>query len=92
MSKSTKKYELLQSVWVSGSEQLAAGTTVTFPENEPTGIFIGRVRELTSGGEAIEVASPKKPGTDGSELMPAETSSEAEVAAAPVPAPPAAKK
>lgn len=92
MAKSTKKYELLQAVWVSGSEQLAAGSTVTFPENEPTGIFIGRVRELTSGGDAIEVASPAKPGADGIEQMPAETSSDAEPAAAPVPAPPAAKK
>lgn len=83
-----KEFELLQAVWVSGSEQLSAGSTVTFPDDEPTGIFIGRVRELTSGGNAIEVASPAKPGADGSEQMPAETSSDA----APVPAPPAARK
>ena len=88
-----KKFELTQAVWTSGSEQLPLGATVTFPDDEPTGIFIGRVRELTAGGDAIEVASPKvKPGTDGSELMPAETSSDAEpVAPAPAP-PPAAKK
>lgn len=55
-----KKFELTQAVWTSGTEQLAAGTTVTFPGDEPTGIFIGRVRELTDGGDALEVASPKK--------------------------------
>ena len=92
MAKQSKKFELTHAVWMNSVEQLAVGTAVTFPNDEPTGIFIGRVRELTSGGEAIEVATPKTPGTDGSELMPAETSSEAEVAAAPVPAPPAAKK
>lgn len=53
-----QKFELLQAVWTSGTEQLAAGTTVTFENDEPTGIFIGRVKELTSGGDAIEVASP----------------------------------
>lgn len=87
-----KKFELLSAVWQTPTEKLEAGTVVTFDDNEPTGIFIGRVRELASGSNAIEVASPAKPGTDGSEQMPAETSSDAEPAAAPVPAPPAAKK
>lgn len=87
-----KKFELLSAVWQTPTEKLEAGTVVTFDDNEPTGIFIGRVRELASGGNAIEVASPAKPGTDGSEQMPAETSSDAEPATAPVPAPPAAKK
>lgn len=86
-----KKFELTHAVWMNATEQLAAGTTVTFPDDEPTGIFIGRVKELTAGGDAIEVATPKKPGTDGSELMPAETSSDADVAK-PVPAPPTSKK
>lgn len=84
MATKSKKFELTHAVWMNSVEQLAVGTAVTFPDDEPTGIFIGRVKELTGGGEAIEVASPKTPGTDGSELMPAETSSEA----APVPAPP----
>ena len=87
-----KKFELTHAVCMTSVGQPAVGTAVTFPNDEPTGIFIGRVKELTSGGEAIEVASPKIPGTDGSEFLPAETSSEAEVAAAPVPAPPASKK
>jgi hypothetical protein len=47
-------------VWQNASEQLAAGTILTFEDDKPTGIFVGRVRELVDGGEAIEVASPKK--------------------------------
>ena len=99
MAKSTKKYELLQAVWLSGSEQLPVGTAVTFPDNEPTGIFIGRVRELTAGGDAIEVATPIKEGTvkvmdaqtGETSQTPAETSSDNQPAPAPTP-PPAAKK
>jgi len=88
-----KKFELTHAVWVNATEQLPVGEIVTFPDNEPTGIFIGRVKELTHGGEAIEVASPGKPGTDGSEQMPAETSSDAEpVAPAPAPPPASGKK
>ena len=88
-----KKFELTSAIWQTPTAKLDAGTVVTFENDEPTGIFIDRVRELNTAGEAIEVASPKKkkPGTDGSELMPAETSSENEPAA-PAPAPPPAAK
>lgn len=72
-----KKFELLGPVWQNASEQLPAGTILTFEDDEPTGIFVGRVKELVSGGEAIEVASPKK-GSKGAEVDP--------------PAPPAPKK
>lgn len=55
-----KKFELLGPVWQNAEEQLAAGTVLTFEDDEPTGIFVGRVRELVEAGEAIEVATPKK--------------------------------
>lgn len=96
-----KKFELLSAVWQTPTEKLDAGTVVTFDDNEPTGIFVGRVRELTNSDAVVEVASPDKgekpakaakvedKATDGSEKMPAETSSEADVAKTP-PAPPAA--
>lgn len=57
-----KKFELLGPVWQNASEQLAAGTVLTFEDDEPTGIFVGRVKELVDQGEPIEVASPKKGG------------------------------
>lgn len=50
-----KKFELLSAVWVNGTEQLAAGKVVTFEKDEPTGIFIDRVRELVDAGDALEV-------------------------------------
>lgn len=53
-----KKFELTHAVWVNAAEQLAIGTAVTFPGDEPTGIFIGRVKELTQAGDALEIASP----------------------------------
>lgn len=55
-----KKFELLGPVWQNAEEQLPAGAILTFEDDEPTGIFVGRVRELVDAGEAIEVASPKK--------------------------------
>lgn len=57
-----KKFELLVPVWQNASEQLPAGSILTFEDDEPTGIFIDRVKELVAGGEPIEVASPKKGG------------------------------
>lgn len=53
-----KNFELLSAVWVNAIEQLPAGKVVTFEKDEPTGIFIGRVRELTEAGEALEIAAP----------------------------------
>lgn len=53
-----KKFELTQAVWMNSTEQLAVGTAVTFPDDEPTGIFVGRVKELTQAGDAMEIASP----------------------------------
>lgn len=55
-----KKFELLGPVWQNGSEQLEAGAILSFEDDEPTGIFVGRVKELVDAGDAIEVASPKK--------------------------------
>lgn len=55
-----KKFELLGPVWQNAEEQLPAGAILTFEDDEPTGIFVGRVRELVEAGDAIEVASPKK--------------------------------
>jgi len=55
---SKKKFELLTPVWQNGSEQMPAGTVVTFDKDEPTGIFVDRVKELTEPGAAVEVASP----------------------------------
>jgi len=72
-----KKFELLGAVWQNATEQLPAGTVLTFEDDEPSGIFVGRVRELVEAGEAIEVASPKK-GAKAAEAEP--------------PAPPAPKK
>jgi len=80
-----KKFELTSPVWQNAAEQIPAGTVVTFDDNEPAGIFIGRVRELNSAGEALEVASPAKAET--AKELNAQTGE-----AAPVPAPPAAKK
>lgn len=57
-----KKFELLVPIWQNASEQLPAGSILTFEDDEPTGIFIDRVKELVAGGEPIEVASPKKTG------------------------------
>lgn len=55
-----KKFELLGPVWQNATEQLAAGTILTFENDEPTGIFIDRVKELVSGDTVVEVASPSK--------------------------------
>jgi hypothetical protein len=98
---SKKKFELTSAIWQTPTDKLDAGTVVTFEDDEPTGIFINRVRELTDSGAVVEVASPDKAGksagkvkveeqaTDGSEKMPAETSSDNELPPTP-PAPPAA--
>lgn len=56
----TVKFELISPVWQNAEERLAAGTVVTFEDDEPTGIFIGRVRELQDTDNVIEVATPKK--------------------------------
>lgn len=77
MAKGKKEFELTMAVWQNASEQLPAGTVVTFEDDEPTGIFVGRVKELTARGKAIEVASPSE-GDDSDEAAP--------------PAPPAPKK
>lgn len=55
-----KKFVLTASVWNNATEQLKEGQVVTFDDDEPTGIYVGRVRELTTGEDAIEVASPTK--------------------------------
>lgn len=55
---SKKKYELTSAVWVNGSEQLPVGTPITFDGDEPEGIFIGRVQEITGSGDAINVSTP----------------------------------
>jgi hypothetical protein len=78
-----KKFALTQAVWVNGSEQLPIGTAVTFDNDEPTGIFIGRVEELTDAGAAIDVSTPAEEKSD------ATLAKEAEAVPTP-PAPPAA--
>lgn len=83
-----KKFELLGAVWQNATEQLEAGSILTFENDEPTGIFVGRVRELVEGGKVIEVASPAAAEEQAPE---AEPEAPAEPEAAP-PAPPAPKK
>lgn len=82
-----KKFELLGAVWQNATEQLEAGSILTFENDEPTGIFVGRVRELVEGGKVIEVASPAA----AEEAPEAEPEAPAEPETAP-PAPPAPKK
>lgn len=60
MAAKKKQFVLTGAVWNSATEQLKEGQVVTFEDNEPTGVFIGRVRELTESENAIEVASPSK--------------------------------
>lgn len=55
-----KQFVLTGSVWNSATEVLKEGQVVTFDNNEPTGVFVGRVRELTDTEDSIEVASPSK--------------------------------
>lgn len=81
MAKGKKEFELTVAVWQNASEQLPAGTVVVFDDDEPTGIFVGRVKELTARGKTIEVASPSV--GEGLE----ETAADAVVPTPPAPAP-----
>lgn len=95
MAAKQKQFVLTGAVWNSATEQLKEGQVVTFDGNEPTGVFIGRVRELTDGENAIEVASPtkaelKKAAKEGEEAKAAEVE-ELDEAAKSVPVPPAPK-
>lgn len=53
-----KKFELTTPVWQSPTDRLEAGTVVSFENDEPTGIFIDRVKELVETDKVVEVASP----------------------------------
>lgn len=64
MAAKKKQFVLTGSVWNSATEVLKEGQVVTFDNNEPTGVFVGRVRELTDTENAIEVASPSKSDID----------------------------
>lgn len=94
-----KQFVLTGSIWNSATEQLKEGQVVTFEDNEPTGVFIGRVRELVASDDAIEVASPtkaelKKAAKEGEEAKAAEVADlddAADDTSKPVPVPPAPK-
>lgn len=97
-----KKFVLTGSIWNSATEQLKEGQVVTFEDDEPTGVFIGRVRELVAGDDAIEVASPtkaelKKAAKEGEDAKAAEVADldkaaeDAADTSKPVPVPPAPK-
>lgn len=85
---SKKKYELTSAVWVNGSEQLPVGTPITFDSDEPEGIFIGRVQEITGSGEAINVSTPAAEKSEAQLKKDAKAADKAK-AEAEVPTPPA---